>query len=70
LNILFHFFVGAAFVLLPGASLPDYSVLGAIALLNKHYTEPYYLYAGNPAGPVKQLSPDQKYFTHKSGYVD
>jgi carbonic anhydrase/acetyltransferase-like protein (isoleucine patch superfamily) len=63
-------FVGAASVLLAGAALPDFSVLGAQALLNKHYTEPYYLYAGSPARPVKQLSPDRKYFSRTVGYID
>jgi acetyltransferase-like isoleucine patch superfamily enzyme len=63
-------FVGAASVLLPGAVLPGYSVLGAHSLLNKVYAEQYYLYAGNPARPVKQLSRDMKYFTRTKGYVD
>ncbi len=63
-------FVGAATVFLPGAALPDYSVLGANSLLNKHYSEPYYLYAGSPARPVKQLNQDMKYFTRAKGYVD
>jgi acetyltransferase-like isoleucine patch superfamily enzyme len=63
-------FVGAASVLLPGAVLPGYSVLGAHSLLNKVYTEQYFLYAGNPARPVKQLNRDMKYFTRTKGYVD
>lgn len=63
-------FVGAATVFLPGAALPDYSVLGGNSLLNKHYSEPYYLYAGSPARPVKQLSRDMKYFTRIKGFVD
>jgi len=63
-------FVGAASVLLPGASLPDHSVLGANSLLNKIHTEQYFLYAGNPARPVKQLSSDMKYFTRTIGNVD
>lgn len=63
-------FVGTASVLLTGSELPDYSVLGACTLLNKRYTEPYCLYAGSPARPVKQLSRDSKYFTRTVGYVD
>jgi len=63
-------FVGAASVLLAGSALLDYSVLGASALLNKQYTEPYCLYAGNPARPLKQLSPDHKYFTRTVGFVE
>ena len=63
-------FVGAAVVFLPGSALPDYSVLGANSLLNREYSEPYFLYAGSPARPVKQLSRDIKYFTRTQGYVD
>jgi hypothetical protein len=63
-------FVGAASVVLPGAVLPDYSVLGANSVLNKVHTEQYFLYAGNPARPVKQLSSDVKYFTRAKGFVD
>lgn len=63
-------FVGTASILLGGAALPDYSVLGANSLLNKHYTEPYYLYAGNPARPIKELDRDSKYFIRTKGYVD
>lgn len=62
-------FVGAASVMLPGSALPDYSVLGANSLLNKTHTEQYFLYAGSPARPVKQLSSDIKYFTRTTGYV-
>ena len=63
-------FVGAASVLLAGSALPDNSVLGASSLLNKHYTERFYLYAGNPARPIKQLPSDCKYFMRTVGYVD
>lgn len=63
-------FVGTIAVLLSGARLPDYSVLGANSLLNKPYSEPYCLYAGSPARPVKQLPRDLKYFTRTIGVVD
>jgi acetyltransferase-like isoleucine patch superfamily enzyme len=63
-------FVGAACVLLPGAALPDYSVLGANSLLNKSYTEIYCLYAGSPARLMKKLPDDFKHFTRSKGYVD
>lgn len=62
-------FVGTSSVLLPGSKLPDYSVLGANSLLNKQYTEPYFLYAGSPARPTKQLPPDYKYFNRNVGFV-
>lgn len=63
-------FVGAACVLLPGAELPGYSVLGANSLLNKKFLNPYNLYAGSPARPVKQLPEGMKYFNRTKGFVD
>jgi len=63
-------FIGTASVLLGGTALPDYSVLGANSLLNKQYTERYFLYAGNPARPLKQLNRDSGYFIRTKGYVD
>jgi acetyltransferase-like isoleucine patch superfamily enzyme len=63
-------FIGTNSVLLGGSYLPDYCVLGAKSLLNKQYTERYWLYAGVPAKPTKQLSPDLAYFTRSRGAVD
>ena len=62
-------FVGTGCVLLSGSALPDYSVLGASSVLNKNYTDPYFLYAGNPAKPVKQLPREMAYFTRPTGFV-
>jgi serine acetyltransferase len=62
-------FVGTACVCLPGSRLPDYSVLGASSLLNKSYSDPYYLYAGVPARPLKELPPEMAYFNRKEGFV-
>jgi hypothetical protein len=62
-------FVGTNSVLLPGSSLPDYSVLGAKSLLNRSFTEKYRLYGGVPAAPIKQLSPDYGYFQRTQGFV-
>ncbi len=63
-------FVGTDCVLLGGSSLPDYSVLGAKSLLNKKYSDTFWLYAGIPARPVKQLATDLRYFTRATGYVE
>jgi acetyltransferase-like isoleucine patch superfamily enzyme len=63
-------FVGTDCVLLGGSSLPDHSVLGAKSLLNKQYSEPFWLYAGNPARPVNRLSEDMGYFRRQVGFVD
>lgn len=62
-------FVGTASILLGGSALPDYSVLGASSMLNKAFAETYFLYAGNPASPVKSLSQDMAYFRRAKGFV-
>jgi acetyltransferase-like isoleucine patch superfamily enzyme len=62
-------FVGTCSVVLFGSVLPDYSVLGAGSLLNKEYSETYFLYAGSPAKPVKPLPQDTGYFCRKTGAV-
>lgn len=63
-------FVGTNCVVLGDSSLPDYSVLGAKSLLNKKHTEPYYLYAGVPALPIKNLSKELLYFSRVAGFVN
>lgn len=63
-------FVGSNSVLLGGSSLPDYSVLGANSFLSKTFTDSYYLYAGVPARPVKELPQSFKYFQRTVGFVD
>lgn len=60
-------FISARCTILKGAILPDYSVLGACALLNKQY-EIHGLYAGVPAKYIKQLE-NYKYFERKCGFV-
>jgi len=62
-------FVGTGSVLLGGCVLPDYSVLGALSVLNKAYTETHWLYAGNPARPVKALEEKMLYFERSAGFV-
>lgn len=62
-------FTGTNSVLLGGSTLPHHSVLGAQALLNKKWDEPYRLYAGVPAKPVKELARDLEYFRRAEGFV-
>ena len=52
-------FIGTGCIVLPGAILPDYSVLGAGSVLNKAHSEPGCLYAGVPAVMKKRLNPQQ-----------
>jgi len=62
-------FVGTGSILLPGSELPDYSILGAGSVLNKVYTQKYYLYGGVPARAVKAFPGDWGYFSRKTGHV-
>jgi acetyltransferase-like isoleucine patch superfamily enzyme len=62
-------FVGTDCVLLGGSSLPSHSVLGAKSLLNKQYSEPFWIYAGAPARPLQRISPDAAYFRRQTGFV-
>ncbi len=63
-------FVGTGCIVLPGAKLPDYCVLGAGAVLPHPVEETYTLYAGVPAQPVKKLNKDDRYFTRAVGFVE
>lgn len=62
-------FVGTNCVVLGGTILPHHSVLGAQSLLNKKWDEPYRLYGGVPAKPLKELSPEMEYFRRAEGFV-
>ena len=62
-------FTGTNSVVLGGSILPHHSVLGAQSLLNKKWDEPYRLYAGVPAKPLKELSPELGYFRRTEGFV-
>lgn len=64
-----HAMIGARCVVVKGASLPDCSVLGANSTLSKPLEQPYRLYSGVPAMPVKELNPASQYFHRKIGYV-
>jgi acetyltransferase-like isoleucine patch superfamily enzyme len=62
-------FVGTDSVILGGSALPHHSVLGAKSLLNKKWEAPYFLYAGIPAQPLKELSQELGYFRRTEGFV-
>lgn len=62
-------FIGTNAVVLGGSTLPHHSVLGAQSLLNKKWEEPYRLYGGVPAKPLKELSPEMEYFRRTEGFV-
>jgi acetyltransferase-like isoleucine patch superfamily enzyme len=56
-------------VVLPGASVPDYSVVSACSVVNRELTQSYRMYGGTPARPVKELPTDCAYFTRSVGFV-
>ncbi len=62
-------FVSTNVVVLGGSRLPDYSVLGAKALLNEAFERNHCLYAGVPARLVKELPADSAYFSRTEGFV-
>ena len=62
-------FVGTNCVVLGGAALPNYCVLGAKSLLNKAHTQTHRLYGGVPARELQTLPADCGYFTRSVGFV-
>lgn len=62
-------FVGTDCTVLGGAVLPDHSVLGAKSLLREAHEEEYRLYAGVPAGKVKEIPKEAAYFARAEGHV-
>lgn len=58
-------FVGTGCIILPGAVLPDYCILGAGSVLNKSYTDGGMLYAGVPAIPRKALDVEEIPYFHR-----
>ncbi len=61
--------IGTQSIILKGASLPDYSVLGAGSVLQKAYTTSYTLYSGVPALPVKTFDTEAKFFNRDTRFV-
>lgn len=57
-----HCFVGTRSIILPGAKLPDQSVLGAGAVLKKVFTESFALYGGVPAKFIKKMDSSCAFF--------
>ena len=62
-------FVGTNVVVLGGAVLPSYCILGAKSLLNKPFTDEWKLYGGVPAKPISEIDKKAKYFSRQNGVV-
>jgi len=63
-------FIGTDVVILGGAVLPSYCVLGAKALLNKAFSEEWSFYAGVPAIRKSHINSSDYYFSREVGFVD
>lgn len=63
-------FVGTGCIILPGARLPNFSVLGAGAVLSNKFEQEWTFYAGVPAKIIKSLPSDYKYFHRQTGFVN
>src|SRR5450830_1174577 len=60
-------FVGTGCIILPGSGLPSYSLLAAGSVLTKAHLDPGYLYGGIPAGKIRGMPMDSKYFQRTTG---
>lgn len=64
-----HCFIGTNSVILGGSVLPSFSVLGAKSLLNKSFSNQYFLYGGVPAQQLTRIPSNAKYFLRTVGFV-
>ena len=62
-------FISTNVVILGGAHLPSYSVLGAKAMLNKKMNQEYCLYGGIPAKYINEIPKTAKYFDRSTGFI-
>jgi len=63
-------FIGTNSIFLPGASVPDYSIVSASSMVKDKLSEEYSIYAGNPAKKVNKSNiKEYKYFSRINGYV-
>lgn len=57
--------IGSRCIFLPGATIPDYSVVGAGSVVTKKYYDTGMLYAGVPARPIKKIDIDTTPYFHR-----
>ena len=62
-------FFGTNIVVIGGAVLPSFCLLGAKSLLNKKMAEEYTLYGGVPARKLQSLTKEAKFFNRITGFV-
>lgn len=62
-------FVGTGCIILPGARLPNFSVLAAGSVLRNCFEQEWTLYAGTPAQAKKKIPAHHAYFHRAVGFV-
>jgi len=64
-------FVGTNCILLPGARIPNYSIVAAGSVVHKAMTEESCLYGGVPVKKIKKISTEEyKYMNRKVGFIN
>src|SRR3546814_5992009 len=65
-----YYFIGSASVILKGAQVPDFCIIGAGSVVSSTTGfESHTLIAGTPARAVKRLSPTLRYFQRTVGII-
>ena len=63
-------FISSNCIFIGGSSIPNYSIVGAGSVIRNKFTESYFLYSGNPAKPIKNISTESLYFKRSAGFVN
>jgi acetyltransferase-like isoleucine patch superfamily enzyme len=63
-------YIGTGCTLLPGAVVPDRSIVAAASLVRGGLEHPGRVYAGIPARAISELPADTPYFTRQQGIVE
>jgi acetyltransferase-like isoleucine patch superfamily enzyme len=61
--------IGSSVRFVPGATIPDNCVVGMGAVVTKKFDETHAIIGGNPAGIIRFLPRDAKYFTRPFGFI-
>ena len=61
--------IGANVRFVPGASVPDYCVVGMGSVVTKAFAEEYKLIGGNPAVAIRDLPQNAVYFNRAIGWI-
>jgi len=62
-------FIGTSCILLPGTSIPDYSILAAGSVVTKKLLSSCTLYGGNPAKEIKKIDKNKTLYFKRTQHV-